>query len=238
MRSAGFERIEQVRAHEYVAEQIRRQITLRLIASGEPLPPERQLASIFGVGRATVQAAIRLLEAERLVETRRGRNGGSFVTAVENDSIAKDYLLVRLRRERGHIEDALVFRQAVETFGAELAARSRRASELADIRSAAQRSADADTDQAFMAEDTELHLAIARAARNEFVYQAVEVVRLALNDALTALPESKLWQERSTEQHAGIVAAIERRDPGGAADAMRRHLAATEQSVRALLAAL
>ena len=86
--AASFERIEQVRAHEYVAEQIRRQITLRLVASGEPLPAERDLASMFGVGRATVQAAIRLLEADRLVETRRGRRGGTFVTAMESDGIA------------------------------------------------------------------------------------------------------------------------------------------------------
>ncbi len=236
--AASFERIEQLRAHEYVAEQIRRQIALRLIAAGEPLPVERDLAGMFGVGRATVQAAIRLLEAERLVESRRGRNGGTFVTAVESDGIAKDYLLVRLRRERAHIEEALVFRGAVETFAAGLAARVRRASELAQIRSASERAANADADPVFIAQDTEFHLAIARAARNKFVYEAVEVARLVLNDALTALPESKLWHERSTEQHAAIVAAIDRRDPDAAAEAVRGHLATTEQSVRALLKAL
>src|SRR5256885_10996226 len=46
-----FERIQQLRAHEYVAEQIRRHISLRLIKPGESLPAERELASMFGVGR-------------------------------------------------------------------------------------------------------------------------------------------------------------------------------------------
>jgi len=55
-----FERIHQVRAHEYVAEQIRRHIALRLIKPGEALPAERELAGMFGVGRPTIQHALRL----------------------------------------------------------------------------------------------------------------------------------------------------------------------------------
>jgi DNA-binding FadR family transcriptional regulator len=72
-----FERITQRKTHEYVAEQIRRQITLRLLPPGRAIPPERQLARMFGVGRATVQQAIDLLEADRIVERRRGRSGGT-----------------------------------------------------------------------------------------------------------------------------------------------------------------
>ncbi|MGH7760240.1 MAG: GntR family transcriptional regulator, partial [Candidatus Dormibacteraceae bacterium] len=45
-----FERIHQLRAHEYVAEQIRRHIALRLVKPGEALPAERELATMFGVG--------------------------------------------------------------------------------------------------------------------------------------------------------------------------------------------
>src|SRR5829696_5978567 len=88
-----FQRVEQLRAHEYVAEQIRRQIALGLISSGEALPPERELAKVFGVGRATVQHALRLLEADRLVETRRGRNGGTFLIGPADDEVGTDYLL-------------------------------------------------------------------------------------------------------------------------------------------------
>src|SRR5258708_12463810 len=74
-----FGAIEQQRAHEYVAEQIRRQIGLGIIAPGEALPPERELARLFGVGRVTIQLAIGMLEADRLITTRRGPSAGSFV---------------------------------------------------------------------------------------------------------------------------------------------------------------
>src|SRR6202158_1517283 len=77
--SLRFERIHQLRAHEYVAEQIRRHISLRLIKPGEALPAERELATMFGVGRPTIQHALRLLEAAGLVEARRGRTGGAFI---------------------------------------------------------------------------------------------------------------------------------------------------------------
>jgi DNA-binding FadR family transcriptional regulator len=99
-RSRGFSPIQPLRAHEYVAEQVHRHIALRLIAPGESLPPERELAAIFGVGRPTVQHALRVLEAEHLVETRRGRRGGTFVTAPDEDAGAMDDLMARVLRQR------------------------------------------------------------------------------------------------------------------------------------------
>jgi GntR family transcriptional regulator, transcriptional repressor for pyruvate dehydrogenase complex len=232
-----FEPIDQLRAHEYVAEQLRRQIALHLVPVGGALPSERELSAVFGVGRATVQAAIRLLEAERLVETRRGRHGGTFVIG-QTDEVAKDYLLVRLRRDRERIAEALVFRRNVDTFAARLAATERSADELAQIELANARALDSELDAEFMASDTEFHLAIARASHNDFVYEAVEQMRLVLNDAISALPESRLWKRRTDKEHATILDALRRRQPTEAAKAMERHAASTEKSVNALLAAL
>ena len=240
--SAAFEPIEQLRAHEYVAEQLRRQIGLHLIAVGEALPSERDLAVMFGVGRATVQAAVRLLEAEKLVETRRGRSGGTFVIGHArgevSDGLARDYLLVRLRRDRQRILEALVFRGNVDTFAARLAATERTAEDLEKIRGAHVRAATATTDVEFMAHDTEFHLSIAAAAHNSFVYGAVEHIRLVLNDAITALPESELWQRRTAKEHAAVLRAIERADGPGAAREMGKHADWTQRSTTALLAAL
>ena len=62
-----FPRLQQPKAHEYVAEQIRRHIALRLIAPGESLPSERRLAAMFGVGRPTVQLALKELDERERV---------------------------------------------------------------------------------------------------------------------------------------------------------------------------
>lgn len=237
-RAITFEPIEQLRAHEYVAEQLRRQIGLHIIPAGGVLPTERELSAMFGVGRATVQAAVRLLEADRIVETRRGRHGGTFVTAITNDDIAMDYLLVRLRRSRHEIMEALAFRRDVDRFAASLAAVERTEDELAQIELANERAIAADTDLEFMAFDTEFHLAIARAAQNRYVYEAVERIRLVLGDALTALPDSAAWKKVTEREHRRILEAIVRGDGSAAGKAMERHVVSTAKSISDLLGAL
>jgi GntR family transcriptional repressor for pyruvate dehydrogenase complex len=235
---ATLEPIAQLRAHEYVAEQLRRQIGLRMVLPGNALPSERDLSGLFGVGRATVQAAVRLLEAERLVETRRGRNGGTFVLPHNNDDLANDYLLARLRRERDRIGEALLFRRSVETLAAGLAATTRRAAELRAIRAAEEATARAETDDEFIAADTQFHLLIARAAHNTFAYEALRQMRLVLNDAISALPETTGPQQRAVKEHATIVAAIDARDAKAASRAVDRHAATTERDISAMLAKL
>lgn len=234
------ERVRPLRAHEHVAEEIRRRITLRLVRAGESLPSDRELADELGVGRATVQAAIRLLEAERLVVTRRGRHGGTFVLSLHDDELARDYLLARLRRSEDAIVQALTFREIVEPHAASLAAVVRTDDELRLIRDAAEgaASAEAEDDATFTARDNAFHLAIASASHNSFVHEAVVQVRLILNDALLARPASPVWQERTAVEHDAILRAIAARDPDAAADAMRAHARWTADNVRELLADL
>jgi GntR family transcriptional repressor for pyruvate dehydrogenase complex len=233
-----FRRLEQTRAHEYVAEQVRRQIALGLIPSGEALPPERELAKLFGVGRATVQHALRLLEADGLAETRRGRSGGTFVIGPADDRVDKDHLLLELRRDRERIEEALDYRRVVEPAVAETAAVVRTGRELDAIREAFQQAADTVNDTEFMAYDTRFHLIIAGASHNRFFYDAIEKLRLELNGALVLLPESPLWRERSASEHAELLAAIKDHNGEAARKAMLTHLDYTHKSVAALLVAL
>ena len=236
--AATFHRIDQTRAHEYVAEQIRRQIALGLLPPESTLPTERELAPLFGVGRATVQQAIRLLEAERLIETRRGRHGGSSVIRRSDDRLAMDYLLARLRREDGRIAAAVELREVLEPRVAGMAVLSGSAELLEDARKTAARGAAAETDAEFMGADTEFHLCVARATGNELVVESIERIRVILNDALLALPESTLWHERSVAEHKRIVDAWEAQDAASAEAAMADHILGTATSIRALSARL
>jgi len=56
---------------------IRRDIDRQRLAAGEQLPPERQLAELYGVSRHTIRLALSALEAEGMVEIVHGR--GLFV---------------------------------------------------------------------------------------------------------------------------------------------------------------
>lgn len=233
-----FKPIQQLRAHEYVVEQIRRHIALRLIEPGEPLPSERDLSAMFGVGRPTIQHALRLLEAERLVEARRGRAGGTFVSAPLEDDGAMDELILRLLRRRDELEELLDYRRTLEPTVSRLAADRRRRDDVAKMRRALKGMADATTEPEYMRCDTEFHLAIAGATHNRYLRSAQEDVRLQLNDALSLLPESETWHRRLSGEHEAILDAIEARDARAAEAATELHVDNSERGVRAVLAAI
>lgn len=237
-RPLAFSPIQPLRAHEYVAEQVQRHIALRLIAPGESLPAERELAAIFGVGRPTIQHALRALEADRLVETRRGRRGGTFVTAPAEDAGALGDLMARVMRQRAELDEVLVYRRVIEPRVAREAARRRRREDISAIAHAIDGMAAASSEPDYMRHDTEFHLAVARATRNRFLLGAIEDVRLALNDAMSLLPETDTWHRRLSGEHDAIAQAIRGRDGEAAERAMDLHVAASELSVRALMSAI
>lgn len=239
-RPAGvsFDRIRQQRAHEYVAEQIRRHISLRLVSPGKALPSERDLARQFGVGRPTIQLALRLLEAEHLLEVRRGRTGGTFVSQPARNEEAAAELVARAMRGRDEIEELLEYRGAVEPIVARLAAQRRRQPDLRAMRLQVRGMQTAATEGDYMRHDTQLHFAVAAATRNRFLTRAVEDTRTGLNDVISLLPESEVWHARIEDEHGELIAAIERRDGDAAEQAMHEHIANSEQGVRAVLAAI
>lgn len=66
---------------EVVVRRLGNAIALGLLADGERLPSEAELATALGVATATLREALADLRRRGLVDTRRGRGGGSFVRA-------------------------------------------------------------------------------------------------------------------------------------------------------------
>lgn len=233
-----FEPFHQQRAHEYVAEQIRRHIALRLIKPGEALPSERDLASIFAVGRPTIQQALHLLEAEGLVEARRGRSGGTFVSAVSQDGLPTDELIARVAARPKDIEDLLTYRRIIEPAAARAAARMRTDADLAAMRAAHEGMARAGSEPDYMENDTAFHLALARATGNRYLLRTIEEIRMGLNDAMTLLPETDAWHGRIGDEHLALIEAVAGGDADRAERVMKVHVANSEQSLRAVLRAV
>jgi DNA-binding FadR family transcriptional regulator len=59
-----------------IAARLRERIVRGEVAEGDPLPVESQLEAEFGASRPVLREALRILENEGLVETRRGKGGG------------------------------------------------------------------------------------------------------------------------------------------------------------------
>lgn len=80
-RSTAFIRLRQEGRTDEVARRLVEAIELGLFAEGQQLPSESELALQLGVATVTLREALVVLRQRGLIETRRGRNGGSFVCA-------------------------------------------------------------------------------------------------------------------------------------------------------------
>ena len=80
-RAAVFAPIGGAGRAELVEQRLIDAIVLGHLSHGERLPSESQMAKQFGVATVTAREALESLRTKGLVETRRGRDGGSFVTS-------------------------------------------------------------------------------------------------------------------------------------------------------------
>ncbi len=228
--------IQQPRAREYAAEELRRAIKLRAMGPGERLPTEDELASLLRVSQLTARPALRELGEEGLLELRRGRSGGAFVRGVPPIGDGVDRL-AELLRASDNVRAALEFRGLLEPEISAHAARTVGPDGLELI--AAARDAvvrrENDADAAFMAADTAFHLSIARATGNPHLISSLEEIQARIAPALEALPESGAWHGRSVEEHAEVVAAIEAGDDRAARAAMASHIETTARATLLLL---
>ncbi|UOQ57574.1 GntR family transcriptional regulator [Leucobacter allii] len=79
LRTAAFAPIGDEGRTELVESRIVQAISVGAFVEGERLPSETELSALLGVAVVTVREALSGLRHRGLIETRRGRNGGSFV---------------------------------------------------------------------------------------------------------------------------------------------------------------
>src|SRR5713226_6796814 len=106
---------------EWVIEKLRDMIHRRELRAGDRLPPERDLAKLFGVSRPTLRAGIRSLAAVGVLQSRQG--AGTFVVQT-GGSPALDSSPLRLMASLHGFTSGEMFeaRQALEMAIAGLAA--------------------------------------------------------------------------------------------------------------------
>ncbi|MFQ4147652.1 GntR family transcriptional regulator [Arthrobacter sp. LAPM80] len=105
-----------------------------LLASGQRLPNEVELAAALGVSAVTAREALSQLRGQGLIRTVRGRSGGSFVTENSFPSAAKARDTLRALT-RLQITDRGLHLQAIAVACAGVAARRSSADDIAALQS-------------------------------------------------------------------------------------------------------
>ncbi|HTU29148.1 MAG TPA: GntR family transcriptional regulator [Solirubrobacteraceae bacterium] len=181
-------------------------IRLGVFAEGEQLPSEPVLAAQFGVATVTLREALVELRRHGLVETRRGRGGGSFVRASRIDA-------ERQARERlaqysaDDLRDLLDYQVAIASEGAALAAARASAPDLARLESPVNAFAAAQSDDERRRADVRLHVELPSIGRS----RRLTTSTMDLHAELGAFLWLTFGGERSqaaVAEHRAIVEAV------------------------------
>jgi GntR family transcriptional repressor for pyruvate dehydrogenase complex len=193
-------------AFEVTVERLAQSIRVGVLADGDQLPPERELADTFGVSRVTLREAIKALRTAGLVKSRRGRGGGTFVVSpTAQRTMAAEFGAWPTRQG---LDDALDLRRVVEPGCAALAAgRPLTASDRATLHRCLDETSRCTPDTRRLA-DSRLHMAIAAATGSASVTAVVADVQVRLDGLLRAIPVIMANIAHSDAQHAAIVDAI------------------------------
>ena len=220
---------------EQTVERLAQSIKLGVVPSGERLPPERELARQLNVSRVTLREAIKALQEAGYVESRRGRNGGTFVLYDARQRGGGN--LRRMVKSMGaELEDMLDYRHVIEPGAAELAAR--RGVKGDDKATLLQRlnAVRIAPPAGHRVADSRLHLAIGELSGSASVAAAVADVQVNLDRLLRAIPVLERNIEHSNDQHGAVVEAILAGDERGARTAMTEHVEGTSALLRGFLA--
>ena len=222
-------------AFEACVEQLATAIRLGVYPLGAALPAERDLAEQLAVSRATLREAMAALREAGLVETHRGRGGGTVVTLKPRHARGRRAARMTAAQRRDWF-DALEFRRIVEPGAAALAARA----ELDEARREQLETALAAVTGArrpaeHRQADSRFHLTVAALSDSPRVIEAVTSVQATLHEMLLAIPVLGRNIGHSDRQHTAVAKAILAGDAERARRVMEEHCDDTAALLRGLV---
>ncbi|MBO0774246.1 MAG: FadR family transcriptional regulator [Actinobacteria bacterium] len=209
-----------------VARRLAQAIRLGLLVDGERLPAESDLAAQLGVSPVTLREALAELRELGLVQTRRGRGGGSFVVAPDGHDRTRLERPLRLLSLH-ELRDIGDHRAAVAGAAARLAAERALPADVRTLREHAARLAAAASVTGLRRADARVHIEIAAAAQSPRLTRAEMDLWSQIGD-LVWLPMAgdPAAAAAAACEHESLIDAIERGEPGLARDLAERHVAA------------
>lgn len=188
---------------------------------GDSLPPERELATAFGVSRVTVRDALRVLEVLGLVQIRVGSAGGAFVTAPSPEVLGQSLSNILAVRSYAP-EEVAELRLILEVGIMDLVLERITGDDIAELRVLCERAAERlDAGDYNSALSISFHSRLAACARNSAISMLSVAFAGPLSMATVRAQEARGDAHRKTvEEHRVIVEALS----AGDGDRAREHL--------------
>lgn len=221
---------------DQITERILSMIREQSLHPGDKLPPERELALLMGVSRATVREALRSLAMMNVVELKHG--SGTFVTSLEPQLLVENFALVFSLTDNSFLQ-LIEAREVIEPGATALAAQRITDEEIAQLEDILRRSWECLNHNPvdFSPLDIEFHIKTAEFSRNVLltrIMQAIAQMSIASSQRTAGDHHDvrKQRAERAIRMHQGILDAIKARDSEQARHRMFEHLLSVEHTLR------
>jgi GntR family transcriptional regulator, transcriptional repressor for pyruvate dehydrogenase complex len=197
--------------------------------AGDRIPAERELCRQLGIARTSLREALKGMELVGMLDSRVG--DGTFVCA-RSEFLARPLLWAFTGTDHEELRDIMEARMLLERDVAGLAAERGSAEEIARIGAAVEdMAANVAAGRSSLDADMAFHLAIAAAAHNSVLQNAVQLLRNLMRQWLHLKLMIPDVPSKVLRQHEAIYTAIRSRDVEAARKAMMEHLASTVRLV-------
>ncbi|MER6419917.1 GntR family transcriptional regulator [Streptomyces sp. NPDC001137] len=183
-------------------------IELGLLADGEQLPGESELAGQLGVSTVTLREALMALRQQGLVTTRRGRGGGSFVSLPEVPG--EERLKVRLRGwSTEELRDLGDHWAALSGTAARLAAERTEPDDLVQLRRTAEELTQAADAAARSRVYGRFHVELAAAGQSARLTREQVALQTEIGALLCLVLGDDEYREEVADRHRSVISAVQ-----------------------------
>jgi GntR family transcriptional regulator, transcriptional repressor for pyruvate dehydrogenase complex len=232
-----FDPIKTERTFERVSTKIKGLIFDGILAPGDRLPSETELAQQFDVGRQSIREALRILELSGFITIQKGGNGGPMIRTTILDTI-NSLFLDAFRLERITTEELTLARIEIEKVVLGYAIDLADEQDIRGLRDNIQKARKKIEDNIMaIDENVDFHNLLARASRNHVFVMVVGSIMAVVRDHTSRLTaslegtnsvvqqsESVLISRNAVDIHEEIVNAMLEKDRAKAVVLMDTHV--------------
>jgi DNA-binding FadR family transcriptional regulator len=219
--------IRRLSALDTVRARIALAVELGLLAPGERLPVNAEIAKALDVGEITVRRALVSLCEDGVLDRRRGRTGGTLVAA--EPATGRVLEIAAYTGATAEVGELIDHRLALECGLVHLTALRRGSSDVASLHELVRQMDEASGWAEFHELDARFHLAVARASGLTSTARRYDEVLQELYRYYLPYPIDYLRD--SNREHMELVRAVEERNPVAAVEVTCRHVEALRHTM-------
>lgn len=215
---------------DQVSYQIETAILMGILAEGDRLPTESVLAAELGISPITLRQSLATLRTKGLIETSRGRTGGSVVRRqIELTDREQRHKLRETSTEA--LRDLGDLGAAISSMSARLAASRADPQNVEHLQDLVRRHRDADDERTRKRMDSRFHVSVSIAAQSSRLTSAALQLEAELMTLWWGDSNAADGRDAAVTEHEAIVDAIRSKNPDAAAAAAELHSRSLTESL-------